>query len=63
MKAKDHILDAAKLSPVLQEVFVEGLPEAPQAELMIDREKAAALCGVSTDKRYDFDQSWIGICQ
>ena len=30
-------------SPVLQDVFVEGLSPAPQVELNIDREKAAAL--------------------
>jgi multidrug efflux pump len=30
-------------SPVLQDVIVEGLPPAPQVELVIDREKAAAL--------------------
>src|SRR5262249_51558305 len=29
--------------PILQDVFVEGLPPAPQIELIIDREKAAAL--------------------
>jgi multidrug efflux pump len=43
MQAKNKLLAAAKESPVLQDVFVEGLPEAPQAELIIDREKAAAL--------------------
>ncbi|RAI44239.1 multidrug efflux RND transporter permease subunit [Rhodoplanes roseus] len=43
MKAKDQLLEAARRSPVLQDVFVEGLPPAPQVELMIDREKAAAL--------------------
>ena len=29
-------------SPVLQKVYVEGLPPAPQVNLMIDREKAGA---------------------
>jgi multidrug efflux pump len=43
MQAKYKLLAAAKESPVLHDVFVEGLPEAPQAELIIDREKAAAL--------------------
>ncbi|MFL9826514.1 multidrug efflux RND transporter permease subunit [Rhodoplanes sp. SY1] len=43
MKAKDQLLAAARRSPVLQDVFVEGLPPAPQVELIIDREKAAAL--------------------
>ena len=41
--AKNKLLAAAKASSIVQDVFVEGLPEAPQAELMIDREKAAAL--------------------
>lgn len=43
MKAKDQLLAAAKKSPVLRDVYVEGLPPAPLAELVIDREKAAAL--------------------
>ena len=43
MRAKDQLLAAAKRSPVLQDVYVEGLPPAPQVELVIDREKAAAL--------------------
>jgi multidrug efflux pump len=43
MRAKDQVLAAAKKSPVLQDVYVEGLPPAPQIELVIDREKAAAL--------------------
>src|SRR3982075_1492194 len=43
MAAKDQLLAAAKESPILQDVYVEGLPQAPLAELIIDREKAAAL--------------------
>jgi multidrug efflux pump len=43
MRAKDQVLAAAKRSPVLQDVYVEGLPPAAQVELVIDREKAAAL--------------------
>jgi multidrug efflux pump len=43
MRAKDQVLAAAKRSAVLQDVYVEGLPPAPQVELVIDREKAAAL--------------------
>jgi multidrug efflux pump len=43
MRAKDQVLAAAKRSPVLKDVYVEGLPPAPQVELVIDREKAAAL--------------------
>jgi multidrug efflux pump len=43
MAAKDQVLAAARKSPILENVFVEGLPPAPLAELLIDREKAAAL--------------------
>ncbi|AMN45258.1 multidrug efflux RND transporter permease subunit [Rhodoplanes sp. Z2-YC6860] len=42
MRAKDQLLAAAARSPVLAGVYVEGLPPAPQIELLIDREKAAA---------------------
>src|SRR5689334_889248 len=42
MKAKDQLIEAANKSPILQDVYVEGLPPAPQVQLMIDREKAAA---------------------
>ena len=43
MAAKDQLLAAANKSPVLQGVFVEGLPPAPQVQLNVDREKASAL--------------------
>ena len=43
MAAQEQLLSLAKKSPILQKVYVEGLPPAPQAELVIDREKAAAL--------------------
>ncbi len=43
MKAKDELLAAAKRSRVLQDVYAEGLPEAPLVQLLIDREQAAAL--------------------
>ena len=43
MRAKDQLVHSANRSPVLQDVFVEGLQPAPQVELAIDREKAAAL--------------------
>ncbi|WP_395664449.1 multidrug efflux RND transporter permease subunit [Methylocella sp.] len=46
--AQEQLLALARKSPVLQNVFVEGLPPAPQAELVVDREKAAAL-GVGFD--------------
>jgi multidrug efflux pump len=42
MAAQDQLLTLARSSPVLQNVYVEGLPPAPQAELVIDREKAMA---------------------
>ncbi len=41
--AKDQLLAAANKSPVLKDVFVEGLPPAPQVQLNVDREKASAL--------------------
>jgi multidrug efflux pump subunit AcrB len=43
LQAKDQVLAAAKASPILQDVYVEGLSPAPQVELIIDREKASAL--------------------
>ena len=41
--AQDQLLALARKSPILTKVDVEGLPNAPRAELVIDREKAAAL--------------------
>ncbi|KQP28769.1 acriflavine resistance protein B [Methylobacterium sp. Leaf102] len=41
--ARDQLLKAAGRSPVLQGVYVEGLPTAPQIELTLDRQKANAL--------------------
>ena len=41
--ARDQLLAAASKSPILQGVYVEGLPTAPQVELILDREKANAL--------------------
>ena len=43
MAAQEQLLSLARKSPVLTKVYVEGLPPAPEAELIIDREKAAAL--------------------
>jgi multidrug efflux pump len=43
MRVKDRLLAAAAASPILQDVYVEGLAPAAQVELAIDREKAAAL--------------------
>ena len=40
--ATDQLIAQANASPVLQNVYVEGLPPAPQVNLVIDREKASA---------------------
>ncbi|MGY3442612.1 multidrug efflux RND transporter permease subunit [Bradyrhizobium sp. USDA 4473] len=40
--ASDRLIAEANASPILQKVYVEGLPPAPQVNLMIDREKAGA---------------------
>jgi multidrug efflux pump len=40
--ASEQLVAAANASPVLQKVYVEGLPPAPQVNLMIDREQASA---------------------
>jgi multidrug efflux pump len=40
--AADKLVAAANASPVLQKVYIEGLPEAPIVNLNIDREKASA---------------------
>ncbi|TCU65994.1 multidrug efflux pump [Bradyrhizobium sp. R2.2-H] len=42
MRAADQLIAAANASPVLQKVYIEGLPEAGVVNLMIDREKAGA---------------------
>ncbi|QCI63594.1 multidrug efflux RND transporter permease subunit [Phreatobacter stygius] len=59
MAAQEQLLGLARQSPVLQKVFVEGLPPAPQAELVIDREKAAAL-GVGFEDIRDTIQVNLG---
>ncbi|MGY3620676.1 multidrug efflux RND transporter permease subunit [Bradyrhizobium sp. USDA 10063] len=40
--AADRLVADANASPVLQKVYIEGLPPAPQVNLVIDREKAGA---------------------
>jgi multidrug efflux pump len=40
--ASDRLITEANASPKLQKVYIEGLPPAPQVNLMIDREKAGA---------------------
>jgi multidrug efflux pump len=40
--AADQLITEANASPVLQKVYVEGLPPGPQVNLVIDREKAGA---------------------
>ena len=42
MRAADQLIAEANASPVLQKVYVEGLPEARMVNLVIDREKAGA---------------------
>jgi multidrug efflux pump len=42
MAATQQLLTAANASPVLRNVYVEGLPEAPVVNLVVDREKASA---------------------
>ncbi|MCA0246822.1 MAG: multidrug efflux RND transporter permease subunit [Proteobacteria bacterium] len=41
-RAAEQLVTAANASPILQNVYIEGLPAAPQVNLMIDREKASA---------------------
>ncbi len=41
-RAANQLVAEANASPVLQKVYIEGLPEAPQINLVIDREKAGA---------------------
>ena len=43
IKAKDELLAAARKSPILQDVYEEGLPPSAQVELLVDREQAGAL--------------------
>ncbi|MDP2803581.1 MAG: efflux RND transporter permease subunit [Phreatobacter sp.] len=38
--ARDQLVGAAMRSPILTQVFVEGLPDAAQVSLIVDREKA-----------------------
>jgi multidrug efflux pump len=40
--ASEQLVKAANASPVLRNVYVEGLPEGPLVNLLIDREKAMA---------------------
>lgn len=42
VQASDKLIADANASPVLQKVYVEGLPPAAQVNLMVDREKASA---------------------
>ncbi|WP_020174110.1 multidrug efflux RND transporter permease subunit [Methyloferula stellata] len=42
IQAANTLVATAEASPVLQNVYIEGLPQAPQVELVIDREKASA---------------------
>jgi multidrug efflux pump len=42
VEAADQLIAGANASPILQKVYIEGLPPGPQVNLMIDREKAGA---------------------
>ncbi|MCG6205165.1 multidrug efflux RND transporter permease subunit [Rhodopseudomonas sp. HC1] len=42
VQASQQLVTAANASPILQNVYVEGLPPAPVINLVIDREKASA---------------------
>ena len=59
LAAQEQLLSLGRKSPVLQKLKIEGLPPAPQAELVIDREKAAAL-GVNFDAINDTVQVNLG---
>jgi multidrug efflux pump len=48
LKARSQLLEAAKASPVIDHLMEDGLADAPQINVSIDREKAEAL-GVSFD--------------
>jgi multidrug efflux pump len=48
LKARTQLLEAAKASPVIDYLMEDGLADAPQITVSIDREKAEAL-GVSFD--------------
>ncbi len=48
LQARTRLLDAAKASPVIDYLMEDGLADAPQINVSIDREKAEAL-GVSFD--------------
>jgi multidrug efflux pump len=43
VQASDQLIAEANASPILKNVYVEGLPPAPTVNLVIDREKASAL--------------------
>ena len=43
LQATAQLISEANASPILQNVYVEGLPSAGQVNLTIDREKASAL--------------------
>ena len=42
VSAADQLIASANASPILQKIYIEGLPPGPQVNLMIDREKAGA---------------------
>lgn len=58
-RGRDQLLAAARQSPILTGVRVEGLPEAAQVQLVIDREKANAF-GVSFSEIDDTISTYFG---
>ncbi|MHC2509770.1 hydrophobe/amphiphile efflux-1 (HAE1) family protein [Bradyrhizobium elkanii] len=62
--ASDRLIAEANASPILQKVYVEGLPPAPQVNLMIDREKAGAFWRhLRGHQQHDLDQSRLELHQ
>lgn len=43
LTARDQLLKLMDESPIIQDVYVEGLPEAPQLRVDVDRQQAAAM--------------------
>ncbi len=58
LAARDRFLAAARQSPVLNNVRANGLEDAPQYELLIDREKARALSVPITEINRTLSLAW-----
>jgi multidrug efflux pump len=57
--ASDRLIATANASPILRNVYVEGLPPAPLVNLVIDREKASAF-GVTFENINDTISTNLG---